>query len=135
MNKDSKKEQYKAKRLELIAMSQNIRLAVKEGIYDTVNEGLKEFYEGENPDIEEFNTFNQWKQKGFTIAKGSKAFLFWGQPRNYSQTPEGGTEPEEFKFFPLAYLFSNLQVINVKAEQAIKPKEKQNSDLVPDLVF
>jgi len=135
MNKISKKEQYKAKRSELIAMSQNIRLAIKEGIYDTVNEGLKKFYEAENTDIEEFNTFNQWKEKGYTIMKGSKAFLFWGQPRNYSQVPEEGTEPEEFKYFPIAYLFSNLQVINTKQEQNPKPKEKHKSDLVPDLVF
>jgi len=135
MSKISKKEQYKAKRMELIAMSQNIRLAVKEGIYDTVNEGLKEFYEGENPEIKEFNTFNQWKEKGYTIIKGSKAFLFWGQPRNYSQVPEGGQEPEEYKYFPIAYLVSNLQVMKPEQEQKQTPKEKQTADMVPDLVF
>ncbi len=139
MNKDSKKlskkEQYILKRKELIALSQNIRLMVKEGIYNTVNEGLHEFYQEENPDIEEFNTFNQWKEQGYTINKGSKAFLFWGQPRKYEQTPEGSTEPEEFKYFPLAYLFSNLQVVKVKAAKEPEPTSTNKPNLVPDLVF
>jgi hypothetical protein len=118
-NKKSRKEIYKEKRSELIAISQPLRLLVKEGVYSTVNEGLREMYEEQYPGIVEFNTFNQWKQKGCTILKGSQAFLFWGQPREYSQAADNG-EPEEYKYFPMAYLFSNEQVFN---PEAVKEKE------------
>ncbi len=124
MNKDSKesrKAQYIEKRKTLIALSQTIRLMVKEGVYDTVNEGLREMYEEGNPDIEEFNTFNQWKEKDCTVKKGSKAFLFWGQPRKFEQVPEGSNEPEEFKYWPICYLFANTQVHN-PSEAATEPQ-------------
>ena len=115
MSKDKKtdrKEQFKLKRLALIAASQGIRILVKEGVYNNVNEGLLEMYTEENPDIEEFNTFNQWKEQGYTINKGSKAFIIWGQPRKAEQTPEGSEEHEEFKYWPICYLFSNTQYQN-----------------------
>ena len=114
----SRKEQYIENRKKLIALSQVIRLAVKDGIYDTVNEGLRETYEEANEEIGEFNTFNQWKDQGYTIKKGSKAFLFWGQPRKVSQVPEGSTEPEEFKYWPICYLFADTQVFKVTPEKA-----------------
>lgn len=66
----------------------------------------------------EFNTFNQWKKKGATILKGSKAFSIWGQPVNeqkQKQQEEKKQEPkkdtaEDYKYFPICYLFSDLQV-------------------------
>lgn len=128
-SKESRKAQYIEKRKTLIALSQSIRLAVKEGIYDTVNEGLREMYEEENPDIEEFNTFNQWKEKDCTIEKGSKAFLFWGQPRKYEQVPEGTDEPEEFKYWPICYLFANTQV-HKKGEATAEPKQTRQPEPV-----
>lgn len=124
MNKNSKKsrkEQYKEKRKELIARSQLIRAMVKEGAYDTVNEGLRELYSDETPEIEEFNTFNQWKEQGYTIKKGSKAFLFWGQPRKVKQTSEDSDEPEEYKYWPICYLFANTQVFK-KGETQEEPQ-------------
>lgn len=130
MNKDSKttrKEQYIENRKKLIALSQGIRLLVKEGAFDTVNEGLREMYEESAPEIEEFNTFNQWKELGYTIKKGSKAHLFWGQPRKYEQTPEGSDEPEEFKYWPLCYLFDNTQVFK-KGETTEKPKPEVRNE-------
>ena len=119
-SKTTRKEQYIEKRKLLIALSQGIRQLVKEGAFDTVNEGLREMYTEENPEIEEFNTFNQWKEEGFTIKKGSKAFLFWGQPRKANQTPEGSDEPEEYKYWPICYLFSNEQVF--KKGEAEEPQ-------------
>ncbi len=130
MNKDTKrtrKEQYKMKRLALIQLSQGIRIMVKEGMYNTVNEGLAETYMEANPEIEEFNTFNQWKELGYTIKKGSKAFLFWGQPRKISQIPEGSNEPEEYKYWPLCYLFANTQVY--KHEETTEPQPETKKHL------
>jgi hypothetical protein len=109
----TKKEIYQQKRKQLIELSKPIQVLVKEGAYATVNEGLNEIYKEENPEIKEFNTFNQWKKSGKTILKGAKAFLFWGQPKEYAQqeTDENSTEEEKkMKYFPVCYLFSNLQV-------------------------
>lgn len=123
MNKNSKKEQYKANRTALIQLSTALRLLVKEGALDSVNEGLKEIYEKSDHEIEEFKTFWQWKDEGFTIKRGSKAFLIWGQPRRGSQVAEGSDEPEEYNYWPLCYLFANTQVYKPVREQ--QPEQKQ----------
>ncbi len=132
-NKTDRKEQFKLKRLALIAASQGIRILVKEGVYDTVNEGLLEMYTEENPEIEEFNTFNQWKELGYTINKGSKAFVIWGQPRKATQAPEGNEEPEEFKYWPLCYLFSNTQVFKKGETSEATPEPQQQPQEVAEL--
>jgi len=92
-----------------------------------VNEGLKEIYQETNPEIEEFKTFWQWKEEGATVRKGEKAFLIWGQPRKASQVPDGATEPEEFKYWPVCYLFANTQVYKpeAKPEQETQPEPEQ----------
>lgn len=130
MNKDkesTRKEQYLLKRKELIELSKFVRMGVKSGAYDSVNEGLKEIYQETNPEIEEFKTFWQWKEEGATVRKGEKAFLIWGQPRKASQVPDGATEPEEFKYWPLCYLFANTQVYKpeAKPEQETQPEPEQ----------
>lgn len=119
--KDNKKERYLQNRKILIELSKTARQLVAMEEYSHVNEALiEEFYKKSDNNINEFNTFWQWKAKGYTIVKGSKSFLVWGQPRKISQVPEGETEPEEYKYWPLCYLFSNTQVYkadNVKQQQ------------------
>ena len=127
-SKSDRKEQYLKNRKTLIELSQAIRLAVKEGAYDSVNEGLKEIYTEQNPEIQEFKTFWQWKADGATVRKGEKAFLIWGQPRQVSQVPEGSTEPEEFKYWPICYLFANTQVYQPEA----KPENQQQPEPQPE---
>lgn len=128
--KNSRKEQYMENRKKLIGLSQVIRLAVKEGVFDTVNEGLREMYEETDEEITDFNTFNQWKEQGYTIKKGSKAFLFWGQPRKISQVPEGSNEPEEFKYWPICYLFTDTQVFKADTEKAeTQPTNRKPADV------
>lgn len=132
MSKDiesTRKEQYLKKRKELIELSKFVRMGVKSGAYDSVNEGLKEIYQETNPEIEEFKTFGQWKEEGATVRKGQTAFLIWGQPRKVSQVPDGATEPEEFKFWPLCYLFANTQVYKPE----VKPEPETNNQPEPEL--
>lgn len=127
MSKDTestRKEQYIQKRKELIELSKFVRMGVKSGAYDSVNEGLKEIYMETNTEIEEFKTFYQWKEEGATVRKGEKAFLIWGQPRKGSQVPEGTNEPEEYKYWPLCYLFANTQVY--------KPEPKTEAEATPE---
>ena len=106
-----KNENYLENRKKLKELSNAVKPLVKDGEFSTVNEALKEIiYKEENPEIQEFNSFKCWKAKGKTILKGSKAFLFWGMPVKGEKQDEGQTEPDEFSFFPLCYLFANTQV-------------------------
>lgn len=73
----------------------------------TINEGLIEHYK--KGGHEQFKTFGQWKDSGFSIKKGSKAFLVWGSPREIVH-PDPENNDDEFRYFPLCYLFSDLQV-------------------------
>lgn len=139
MNKDTKetkKEKYLANRKALIEKSKAARELIEMGEVDTVNEGLIYLYSF-NTTIKEFNTFREWKEKGYTIKKGSKAYFVWGQPRKVPQTTDENEE-KEFKYWPLCYLFADDQVIkkgkpqqeeNPKAEEP-KPKKINTPELV-----
>ncbi len=133
---NSRKEQFLNNRKTLIAISQALRLLVKEGAIESVNEGLKDLYIEKNPAIEEFKTFQQWKAEGATVRKGEKAYLIWGQPRRGEQVPEGSNEPEEYKYWPMCYLFANTQVIT--AEQMKDHREKvskpETGAMKPELI-
>lgn len=86
----------------------------------TINEMLREYYRKENG-VTELNTFDQWKEKGYTVRKGEKAFLFWGKPRAKQVTQaepaneDGQTEQAEpvtaakDDFYPICYLFDIAQ--------------------------
>lgn len=120
-SKTDKKAQYIEKRKTLIALSKAVRPLVEAGEFDTVNEAIKEQYIEQHPDIEEFKTFNQWKQEGATVRKGEKAFLVWGQPRRAEQVPDGADEPEEYKYWPLCYLFADTQVFKPEGQKQQHP--------------
>lgn len=67
----------------------------------------------------EFALFNDWRQRGYKIKKGSKAFVIWGKKRKAQKAAEEPEkDPDEFKFFPLAYLFSNKQVEPLKQKES-----------------
>jgi len=132
-SKTTKKEQYLQKRKALIELSNLVRPLVQEGEFDTVNEAIKEQYIEQNPEIEEFKTFNQWREEGATVRRGEKAFLVWGQPRKAEQVPEGSEEPEEFKFWPVCYLFANTQVYqpDSKPEPQPEPQPQPQPEVEP----
>jgi len=104
----NKLEAIKAKRKELANLSRGIKPLVAEGVYDSVNEGLLDNY-SDGSEIT-FHTFNGWKEEGFAVKKGSKAFLIWGKPRKVQITVPQEGEDEEFKYWPLCFLFSENQV-------------------------
>ncbi len=108
------------KREQLIQLSNAAKLAIEmNGLDCTINEAIVNlFYKGDDPNITELKTFAQWKEEGFKIKKGAKSYVVWGKPRKAKQATEGDAEeqkdgqPDEksYKFFPMAYLFSNAQV-------------------------
>ena len=97
----------------------------------------------------EFKKFNEWKQEGCTIKKGSKAFPVWSQPtsRDKKKEQDGETESapqpammenangedngEESRSgrerFNMCYLFSTLQVIR-REPAATQPTESETAE-------
>jgi len=107
-------EKARQRRAELSALSRTVQPLVAEGVFASVNEGLKKLYFGE--DIPQLNTFHGWKQDGYYIRKGEHAFLFWGSPLdipNELDTEHNNDDPDKAKieFFPVCHLFSEFQVV------------------------
>ena len=95
-------------RQQLKAISKELKPLVTAGKFTSLNKALIEVaYKNETNQV--FKTFNQWKQEGFSILKGSKAFPIWAQPIKGTRAKEGEA-PESYEFFPVCYLFSNAQV-------------------------
>lgn len=104
-------EAIRAKRDELKSLSKGIKLLVKEGKYDTVNEGLIEFY-GENGH-KNLKTIRQWNDINMSVKKGEHALLLWGSPKKKDKTQERTTPEDEEKaseFYPLCFVFSESQI-------------------------
>lgn len=95
------------RREELKALSMPFKIAVKEGIYENINDGLCHYYAEQGHKT--LKTFNDWNKDGYKITKGAKALLLWGSPKPYKQA-EATDEESETSFFPVCYVFSNLQV-------------------------
>jgi len=87
-----------------------LRGLVRDGKCKTINDGLLHLYKTDNPDIQTFRTYNGWKREGCQVKKGSKAFLIWGTPRTATNQEAEENQEDEFKFFPIAYLFADTQV-------------------------
>jgi hypothetical protein len=68
---------------------------------------------------EELNTLQQWNKKGFSVKKGEKALLLWGEPRHKkykkdNKAEEGEENEDDLQFFPICYVFSKRQVTESK---------------------
>lgn len=70
---------------------------------------IEHFYkDAQNQD---FNTYKGWQDLGFQVKKGSKSFVIWGRKRkNIDDKKAANEEKDQYKFFPLAFIFSNNQV-------------------------
>ncbi len=106
------------KRKELSELSRAVAPLVERGEFSSINAAIIEtHYKKEGH--EEFNTFDQWKEKGFSVKKGEKAFFIWAKPLNALKEEKEGKTPETeegAKFFPLCFLFSNKQVRRISNE-------------------
>lgn len=103
--------EHRAKREELKAMSAGYRVLVKNGAIASVNEGLAKLYASQGHTT--LKSYRRWKEDGFQVRKGSKALLLWGEPkggRHKDKEPPKEGEEEKAEFFPVAFMFSNLQV-------------------------
>lgn len=100
----------------LKGLSKPLQQLVKEEALNSVNEGLKAIYQESGH--AELKTLHEWNREGKRIKKGEHALCLWGRPR---QKEDSGNEPnstgesvsdetDPLNFFPICYVFSNLQV-------------------------
>jgi hypothetical protein len=78
-----------------------------------------------------FKTFAQWKSEGYNVKKGERAHLLWSHKQNVTKETEEGEE--KYQFFPMAYLFSDLQVVKQneqEAEQKTQAEECQQNEII-----
>jgi len=105
-------EAIRAKRTELKEISKPIKELVKLAVYNTINEGLVELYATQGHI--NLKTLKQWNEAGKSIIKGEHALLLWGSPKKLDKKIEltiiEGDE-KETDFYPLCFVFSELQVI------------------------
>jgi hypothetical protein len=108
----AKEQQYKENRDKLKQLSKAAQKLMETGQFTTINEAiLNGIYKTDNPQIQEFKTFNQWKNEGKKIKKGAKGFVIWGKPKKaQAEKPDTKSEEENYKYWPMCYLFSNLQI-------------------------
>lgn len=112
------KEKYKL----LTGLSEQAKELIEQGEVEaeTVNEVLLMMYS--NEEHTEFNTFMQWKEKGFKVKKGSKSFFVWSKPKAIKKKKEEGKQAEKEeetegkKIFRMAHLFSNSQVEPIESK-------------------
>ncbi len=106
-------QQIKQKREELKALSAGFKMLVKEGAIDSVNTGLTTYYAELGHTT--LKSYKRWKDDGFQVKRGEKALLLWGEPKPLKQNEEPKEGEKEETFFPLAFVFSNLQVSPIKS--------------------
>ncbi len=106
-------EQMNAKRQALKELSRIAAQIVEKGDASTVNEALVMIYAEQGHT--ELHSFKKWLEQGYTVRKGEKALLLWAEPRKaLNAEKKTDNEKDEFKFFPLAYVFSQNQVEPLK---------------------
>lgn len=118
----ARQEAARQKRAELKATSNLLKKAVASGQIPpsedgTINGLLRAMYAQQGHT--ELKTFDEWKAAGYSVRKGQKAILLWGKPRKHNREDEAATAGEDNEqqtsdkqdeFFPVCYVFSNLQV-------------------------
>ncbi len=91
----------------------------------TINDIIADWYRQETG-AKEFKTFGQWLAQGKAVKKGEKALLLWAKKRHVTKqeeatTPNGDPTETNYKFYPVAYLFTEKQV------EPLTPKTDGNS--------
>ena len=108
------KAEMQEKRRKLQALSLLAKALVERGRVESINEGLKFLYKSDGH--EELKTFKQWKESGQTVKKGEKGLMLWAKPLHVLK--EEPKEEGESAYFPVMYVFSNLQIEPIKTVAA-----------------
>jgi hypothetical protein len=110
-----KKDQAYSKLLSIATIAKRMKyLEIEKGSDEAgepINYFIKKIYGLEN---QELATFKGWKEKGFTVKKGEKAFIFFSAPKNIKEKFKNIETDQEKEInktrFCKCYLFSRDQV-------------------------
>ncbi|MDR1981336.1 MAG: hypothetical protein LBQ39_06945 [Tannerellaceae bacterium] len=110
---EKKATSIQEKRAYLKEISKGLSVLKKEGAIDSVNEGLKAIYAQQGHT--ELKTLKQWNREGKRVKRGETALLLWAKPKELKpaiqlQVGTETGEDEETTFFPICFVFSNLQI-------------------------
>lgn len=122
-------------------LSNEVKDLVEDGTFETINDAIMEtLYKSR--EHRTFNSFVGWKQQGKQVKKGEKAFLLWSKPKHVPKEPvteevNEETDPDnptqnEYRFYGIAYLFSNAQVEDIPQPESNAPEpEPEGRQLEP----
>ena len=115
------KKDPNARREELRQLSKQLKdlnkIAVARGV--RVNDLLIDYY-NEAFHTTELNTYEQWKEKGFQVKKGSVSYMVWATPRTIKvkHKEDPIAEPKDINdFFAVCHLFDVSQVVRIENQQ------------------
>lgn len=118
-------------------LSLEVKDLVEDGTFFTINDAIMETLYKDDTN-KEFKSYRQWKNEGYQVNKGEKAFLLWAKPKQINKPMEENPSDEEWeemlKFFPIAYLFSNAQVTEIgeenEEETKAEPKQENKTETI-----
>lgn len=125
---ETKKAIARARRKQLSELSQQLKLAnlmlMQMDASITVNDLLIRYYEKQAGAPLDLNTYEQWRERGYQVRKGSVSFMVWGKPLKHQRNTEKPTDtdtdtekdPNE-DFFPVCHLFDKSQCYALKADE------------------
>ena len=125
---ETKKAIARARRKQLSELSQKLKLAnlmlMQMVASITVNDLLIRYYEKQAGAPLDLNTYEQWRERGYQVRKGSVSFMVWGKPLKHQRNTEKPTDtdtdtekdPNE-DFFPVCHLFDKSQCYALKADE------------------
>lgn len=128
---DTPKRPIEIARENLKLLSLEVLDLVQSGTFLSINDAIVETLYKDDTN-REFKSYRQWRKEGYQVRKGEKAFLLWARPKQIQKPMEEGKEDESFeemvKYFPIAYLFSNVQVDSMEKGNEVEVQEDDKSN-------
>ena len=119
-NDTRKHEKAQLRREQLRKLSNELKLAnallLANG--ETINTLLVQYYK-QKFEFTDLKTYEQWKNYGFQVKRGSMSFMVWGTPRTIKIKNEADptADPmEKDDFFPVCHLFDASQVAPIETK-------------------
>ena len=120
-----KREIARQRRKQLSELSHQLKIAnlmILQNAAITINDLLVKYYEKQAGAPLELNTYEQWRERGYQVRKGSVSYMVWGKPLNTKKKKEDPDNPDkddESKedFFPVCHLFDKSQCYALKADE------------------
>jgi hypothetical protein len=122
MRTDNKKhENAQLRREQLKKLSNDLKLAnallIANG--EKINNLLVEYYR-QKFEVTELKTYEQWKNFGFQVKRGSLSYMVWGTPKTIKikNDADPTADPKEKDdFFPVCHLFDAKQVAPIETKE------------------